>query len=169
MNIDLTSHALNHAPMDFLDQAFDTLARSLHEALGQPVPQMVGTGDDIRIINLTLEDVPYRILLNRVASREDFFVACEFGNIPAEDTVEVLARLMKMNNMLLLTNSGCFCIDPLTDAILYTFRWPIERTNGEEMMTALTRIFEQAKIWQITYFLDEDSELTESDQPAFSA
>jgi hypothetical protein len=148
-------------------QKFSDLCEGIFRELGHPPPEM--THDVTMPLGITVEidGVLFEVVHASDVGPEHLLIECQFGPIPTERRIQILAALLQMNQILMQSGTGAFSAN--ADTITYTNQQSLESVEAASILKEMAQIAQQVKHWRTGYFLDDAIPFSEYTNPHLTA
>lgn len=134
--------------LDVVDELRNILGYALREQ--EPDP-----GDELAM-EMMYGNFDFAVVHSLVHQPHKVLIECVFGPLPSGRETQVLERLLQMNCALAELDASVFCLDPKTDALIYTLAVEIEGLDGNRLLGKMTEIVWHGRRWLETRFLKEE-------------
>ena len=142
-------------------KTFMALVSALCVALSYPARDDEIRDDETLVMEMTLEGIEFTVSHSFNSDPEKIIVQGVFGHLPAENTTEVLYRLMHLNRELSESGVASIGYDQNTENVVYSHEANLNTLSGDGLLAVMTEIAWRAAYWQSSYFLQaEPAELT---------
>jgi hypothetical protein len=105
--------------------------------------------------SLLVDDVAFT-LMPSVQDASSLRVFAQFGEPPAEQAAQVYRRLLEINLLMPQERYERLGIDPSTGTVIFTYQ--LANPSAESLHASLRQAASHARAWQVSYFLDEETD-----------
>lgn len=134
-------------------KAFTDVVNSLCRVLSYPEHQNVPREDEILIMEMSLEEIPFAVSHSLVNDSKRILIEAEFGQVPNENAADILFRLLHLSRELSEAAAAALAINPETSVVTYTYAANLSDLTGSGLLEIMTEIAWRAKYWKENYFL----------------
>lgn len=104
--------------------------------------------------SLLIDDVAFT-LMPSVQDASSLRVFAQFGEPPPEQAAQVYRRLLEINLLMPQERYERLGIDPSTGTVIFTYQ--LATPSAESLHASLRQAASHARAWQVSYFLDEET------------
>lgn len=135
---------------------FMHLVNDLSRVLSYPENSEELREDDVLVMEMSLEDVPFNVLHFMKQAPEKVLIEAIFGDVPTQRSTDVLYRVLHLNRELSESGIAAIAYDPERKKLVYCQELTLENASGQILLEKMTEICWRAQYWRETYFLKDN-------------
>jgi len=136
-------------------ERFLVLVDQVCEELGFPPNEEVPHAD--HALAMEMDGISFSVVHDLEVSPERILIECRMGQLPEDNRLPALTRLLHFNRGFFEMGEAAFSIDAVNGDVMYTHACGLHDADGRSLLAIMTEMSWQARQWNSDYFIGEDT------------